>query len=192
MELQLAPRVWHRRVTPPSPLLTTHSGRLFRVREGTPSDLPLLDKLATLLSSETRRLRWFVPIPADSIGQLWRQMLLSDPPQLVAVAETPGIQPNLIAVAQLAISQTQPDSAEIAIVVRDDYQHDGVGRSLSQFIGQLAQTHGLRQLTATMLTDNRAVVPLLRALGVSYQTTSRNGETQLRIERDAANADDRA
>jgi RimJ/RimL family protein N-acetyltransferase len=185
MELQLTPRVRQRRAAA-EPLLRTHTGRLFRVREGVPSDLPLLDAFAAQLSSETRRLRWFVPIPPEAIAQLWRQMLLSDPPQVAVVAETPGIQPSLIGVAQLAISPTQPDSAEIAIVVRDDYQRDGVGGRLSEFIARIGEARGLRQLTATILSDNRAITPLLRTLGVVYRTSERNGETQLTIERGAA------
>lgn len=183
MKLQLTPRIWQRRTAPPSPVLTSDSGRPFRVRYGSPSDLPLLAALAEQLSSETRRLRWFVPIPPSAITELWRQVLLTDPAQLVVVAETPDIEPSLIAVAQLAFQETQPDSAEIAVVVRDDYQRDGIGRSLGRFIDQLAQGRGLCQLTATILTDNRAIVPLLRSLGVRYDAVSRNGETQVTIAR---------
>lgn len=183
MDMQLATPVWQRRATPSSPLLTTHSGRSFRLRQAQPSDLPLLRELASLLSSDTRRLRWFIPLPPELIAQQWRQQLLSEPSQLLVVAETRAIPPQLIAVAQLALSATQPASAEIAIVVRDDYQRDGVGHSLCQFIAPLAQARGLRRLTATMLSDNRAIIPLLRSLGASYRTASRDGQTELTIER---------
>lgn len=182
MALQLATRPHPRRKATPRLRMTTHSGRALLVRFGTPNDLPLLDDLSTRLSPETRWLRWFIPISAEGVAHLWRLIFEADPTQTIIVAETTEPQPHLIAVAQLARSRTQPDSAEFAIVVRDDYQREGVGTRLAHVLGRLAQTRGLRRLTATALIENRGVVQLLRKLDLAYRTTRRDGATEITIE----------
>src|SRR5437773_330660 len=47
-----------------------------------------------------------------------------------------------VALAELAHDQGDSALAETAIVVRDDYQHEGLGRMLAQFLIRLAMLRG--------------------------------------------------
>lgn len=181
MELQLVSQVVQRAAAAPGRMITTRSGRVVRLREGTPDDLPLLDELAAQLSPETRQRRWFVPISPEGVARLWRLMFQSCPAQTLVVAELPGARAELIAAAQLAYNQMQPGCAEVAMVVRDDYQRDGIGSGVARLIGQIAQARGLRQLTATALAQNSGVAQLLRSLNVSSRSIRRGGETEIEI-----------
>ncbi len=62
-------------------------------------------------------------------------------------------------------SRTDSTSADLAVTVVDDYQRLGLGGILLDHLIQHAREHGIRMLTATMLSENRAVQALLRSRG---------------------------
>lgn len=80
--------------------------------------------------------------------------------------------------AQPAAPQTV---AEVAIVVRDDFQGRGVGRALVERLGPLARQMRLRRLVASIDADNMAALRLWHKLGVRSITTTTRGETELQI-----------
>lgn len=182
MALQLESRIRPHRLIRSDLLMTSRSDRVLRIRAGCAADEPQLAALAAQLSSETRRLRWFVPLPAELIVQQWRQTLQSDPAQTLLVAQLIRRPRPLVAVAQLAVSRAEPSSAEIALVVRDDDQRDGIGLRLCQTLVQIGRRRGLRQLTANVLSENRGMLQLVRRLGLPTSSARRDGATELRIE----------
>jgi GNAT superfamily N-acetyltransferase len=54
--------------------------------------------------------------------------------------------------------------AEIALTVADDWQHRGIGLRLASRLACLAASRGYENFTATMLSDNRAALGLVRKL----------------------------
>jgi len=71
------------------------------------------------------------------------------------VAESPT-QParRLIAVARYVRLPTDPEAAEAAIVVADDFQRRGLGSLLAEELARRARMRGIRRFTATMAGDN--------------------------------------
>jgi RimJ/RimL family protein N-acetyltransferase len=71
------------------------------------------------------------------------------------VAEYPG-EPvrRLIAVARFVRLQDDPEAAEVAIVVADDWHRRGVGTMLSEQLAAKARDRSIRRFTATMSSDN--------------------------------------
>ncbi len=59
-------------------------------------------------------------------------------------------------------------SAEISIVVRDDYQGKGIGLELLSYLVTVAKNQGLHTLTAFILPDNIVVFRLMDKLGLKY------------------------
>ena len=53
-------------------------------------------------------------------------------------------------------------SAELAVVVADDWQRQGVATRMIGRLAQLAQAAGIERFTLTMQADNRAVLRLIR------------------------------
>jgi RimJ/RimL family protein N-acetyltransferase len=71
------------------------------------------------------------------------------------VAEYPGDPVRrLIAVARFVRLQDDPEAAEVAIVVADDWQQRGLGSLLSEQLAAEARRTGIRRFTATMSSDN--------------------------------------
>jgi GNAT superfamily N-acetyltransferase len=56
-------------------------------------------------------------------------------------------------------------TAELALVVRDDYQSQGVGRELHYYMTYLAKRKGLLGFTAEVLEDNLPALNLIKKMG---------------------------
>ena len=76
-------------------------------------------------------------------------MLEADPDQLVAVARC----------VQLP---DRPGTAEMAIVVGDPWQDQGLGTAMTHALADAALAVGIRRFAATMLGDNEAARRLMR------------------------------
>ena len=59
----------------------------------------------------------------------------------------------------------QPGQAEIAFIVVDDYQGQGIGTILMRHLAILARDAGLKELTAEVLPENSAMLKLFRKFG---------------------------
>jgi GNAT superfamily N-acetyltransferase len=79
------------------------------------------------------------------------------------VAEYPA-EPvrRLIAVARFVRLADDPEAAEVAITVADDWQRRGLGSLLTEQLAEQARRRGIRRFTATMAADN---VPAHRLMG---------------------------
>src|SRR5215208_6121897 len=75
---------------------------------------------------------------------------------LVATIKERG-EERAVAVAELAHDPGDPAVAEFAVVVRDDYQHEGLGTMITQLLIQLATLRGVPSLHASVLAENQVV-----------------------------------
>ena len=64
-----------------------------------------------------------------------------------------------------AISLVQPGQAEIAFLVVDAYQGQGIGTILMRHLAVLARDAGLKELVAEVLPENTAMLKLFKKFG---------------------------
>jgi len=69
---------------------------------------------------------------------------------------------DFIAVGRIVRHQDRPDTAELAVVVCDDWQRRGIGRTLTR---ELTLRSGVDRVSGTMLATNRAALALMRGIG---------------------------
>jgi len=67
---------------------------------------------------------------------------------------------------------TRPDEAEIAFIVADAYQKQGVGTAMLKHLCSIAQQAGLKRLYALAIPDNEGASRLLNKLGFPCDTRS--------------------
>ncbi len=85
---------------------------------------------------------------------------------ILAVKKYVG-QEVVAGIAQYCIGENSL-SAEISIVVRDDFQKKGIGLELLSYLVIVAKNQGLHTFTADILPDNIAVFRLIEKLGLNY------------------------
>lgn len=126
------------------------------------------------LSLATRHKRFHVGLRQLSPSML-RQMTQIDHLDHVAlVAEVladgpdPVLPPpRIVADARYVRLREQPDEAEFAIAVADDWQSLGLGRTLMDRLARHARRQGIRALIGDVLPENRRMLVLMRGLGAS-------------------------
>ncbi|MBM3317508.1 MAG: GNAT family N-acetyltransferase [Candidatus Eisenbacteria bacterium] len=85
-----------------------------------------------------------------------------------------------IAVGQYGIEE-QAHVAEVALVVRDDYQGQGVGTELLGHLTHLAQAQGLLGFTAEVLVENVPMLRLFERMGFDIERRTAEGVCELRM-----------
>jgi RimJ/RimL family protein N-acetyltransferase len=90
---------------------------------------------------------------------------------------------RLVGVAQFDRSDDGP-TAEVAIEVAKDWQHDGLGIALMTRLADLARDRGIHEFTATYYADNLPIRRLLRDIGHVVTSGYECGEGHMRLSLD--------
>jgi GNAT superfamily N-acetyltransferase len=135
-------------------------GRRVYLRPLQQDDGERLRRLFFRLSALSVYRRFMSPLPAPREEGL-RRLLDVDHCQREALAALDGDE--IIAVARYA-RLPGSESADIAVVVADDWQRDGLAQLLLRRLAWLAQRRGIQQFKATVLGDNTPAMRLVRGL----------------------------
>jgi acyl-CoA hydrolase/GNAT superfamily N-acetyltransferase len=96
---------------------------------------------------------------------------------ILAVLQQEG-QELIVGMAQYLIDENR-HIAEVAFVVRDDYQGRGIGAVLLSYITFLARKSGLLGFTAAVLMENRQMLQLFEKMGFNIEKRSEGGVYEL-------------
>ena len=86
---------------------------------------------------------------------------------LVAVMEEGG-QPLIVGGGRYIV--VQPGQAEVAFVVVDSYQGQGIGAKLLHHLAVIARAAGLKELVAEVLPDNTSMLKVFECSGLRLGT----------------------
>ncbi|MBF9316587.1 GNAT family N-acetyltransferase [Mycobacteroides chelonae] len=81
-----------------------------------------------------------------------------------------GLDGLVVADARFIRHVAQPDSAELAFTVGDDYQGRGIGTLLMEALSVSAHADGVRRFTASVLADNYAMRSILNRHGARWES----------------------
>jgi acetyltransferase len=157
----------HPLADPGTLLATTHrvgEGLPVRLRLARPSDAPQVRGFLEGLSPETRHRRFLAAmrlVPDSAV----RHFTFFDPRRRMVVAATAmvGSREEIVGLADVALQET--GVAELAVVIDDDRQGQGVGKLLTEVIASLAMRQGATHLRAELLEHNTAMLALMQRLG---------------------------
>ncbi|WFP65028.1 GNAT family N-acetyltransferase [Mesorhizobium sp. WSM4904] len=147
--------------------LTTHTGFRFEVRRARPEDELLVAEFFTHVTSEDMRFRFLGAVKEVSHERLVA-MTRSDDPHIhnFLAFSTDGM---LIAVATLA-SDPADRRGEVAICIRQDRKHLGVGWEFLSYIARYAEEHGIETIESIESRENRAAIEVERDMGFTVAT----------------------
>lgn len=134
------------------------------IRPIRPDDRARLERSRGRFSDETMRRRFLGPKPRLTAAEL-RYLTEVDGDDHYAVVATPIDDLDaIVAVARFVRALDEPGTAEAAIIVADELQGRGLGKRLAIQLADAARDRGIRRFRASMLSDNKAALALMRTL----------------------------
>lgn len=137
-------------------------GGTVHVRPIRSGDAPLIIALHERLSSESRYLRFFSPMPTLSASLLARFVNVDYLDRFALVAT---LGDEIVGVARYDALDEDPSLAEVAFTVDDAHQGRGVASVLLEHLAAVAQDRGLKRFQADTLPNNNKMLGVFRAAG---------------------------
>jgi RimJ/RimL family protein N-acetyltransferase len=135
------------------------------IRPIRPEDKGMLADGLRRLSPESAQRRFLTPKRSFSRTELRYLTEVDGRNHVALVAEYPCYpMRRLIAVGRFVIDQANPDAAEIAVTVADEWQGRGLGSMLGKHLAHLARNREVKRFTATMSSSNRPAHRLMEKL----------------------------
>lgn len=150
-------------------------GTTVLIRTVDPCDKQCISDGLVRLSTRSRHMRFFSPINNLSEAQL---TYLTDVDNVnhvvIAAAETAVEDPAGIGLARYIRLKQEPNIAELAISVTDEYQGRGVGPILLDLLIEHAKVNNIRILRGYVLKSNKPMIKLLERRDAK-QITDKDG-----------------
>lgn len=140
--------------------VTLRDGRKAVVRPIDPADAPRLIDLHDHLSFEAQYYRFFGPKPRLTEAEAAYLASVDFHKRFAIVAEA-GTDDGDAIVGVGRFDINAPGVAEAAIVIRDDFQHVGLGSAILERMREVGKGAGLRAFTAEILVENTKMLDLL-------------------------------
>jgi len=155
---------------------TMKDGTQIMIRPIRPEDEPLMVKFHETLSDRSVYLRYFCSLSLSrrvAHERLLRICFGDYDREMVLVAErTDPVtkERHIMGVGRMARLHTG-NEAEVAVLVSDFYQKQGLGHQLLHRVVEVARQEKLSSVSAEMLTDNIAIQILMKRLGFRVRTS---------------------
>ncbi|MDO9534171.1 MAG: GNAT family N-acetyltransferase [Bacillota bacterium] len=149
---------------------TTKMGLSFLLRPVKISDEPLLKDFFYSLSERSMYKRFISrrkDMPHEMLQNFFVVIDYTQVMVIVAVTEHEGKE-VIIGVGQYGINEGTL-TAEVALVIKDDFQSKGIGAELLSYLAYIAKKQGLVGFTAEALPDNKEVLHLLEKIGFEVE-----------------------
>jgi acetyltransferase len=91
--------------------------------------------------------------------------------------------PVVVGVSRYALlDPAQPELAESAVVVADDFQHRGLGGVLLDRLVRYARTQGVRYFRGIILLENQRIIDIATKAGMPYKKRYTEGYYEITID----------
>lgn len=160
---------------------TLKDGREVSLRPILQTDEHLIIDLLNKLSADSIYLRFLRPIktlPEELLFQLTHINYKSNF-ALVALIQEDG-KDSIIAVARYGYN-SEDNATDFAIVVRDDWQHCGLGAFLLTKIFTIGKEHGVSRFVSLIDSKNHTMKRILRNIGYRVKYSFKTGFTQVQV-----------
>lgn len=135
------------------------------------SDEPALRALNARVSVRTRMRRYFSA--SEAAGDWYVDNLIRGARGDCALVAT--VHDEVVALAGFCRLERDPDLADLALLIDDAHQSEGLGALLLEQLAVLARHQGITAFSADVLVDNTPMLHLLRSSGFAVTTTTAAG-----------------
>ncbi len=167
-----------------------------RMKDGTPvilrpirpEDVPLMVGFHESLSQHSVYTRYFQVMGLDrrtAYERLMRICFVDYAREVTLVAERKNDEagePEILGVGRLSKNRLVPGKAEVALLVSDRFQHQGLGTTLLEKLLEAARVKGLSRVTADMLFKNRPTQRLLEKFDFRLKRDKEEGVVRAELD----------
>lgn len=160
---------------------TTAKGLTILLRPVKLSDEPLLKDFFNFLSDQSLYRR-FISMRQDMPHERLQEFVVIDYTKEMVILATirEGAVEKVVGVGQYGINE-ENRTAEVALVVKDEYQNKGIGWELLSYLTYLAKREGLLGFTAEVLVENKPMLHLFEKMGFDIQKRVTQGVYELKL-----------
>jgi hypothetical protein len=161
--------------------LTLKNGEKVFLRPILKTDEKLIVDLFSRLHPDDIYLRFLRPLNALPDELLFQLIHIDYNKSFALVAVTLENGKNsIIAVARYGYDPME-NITDFAVIVRDDWQHDGLGKSLLLKIFAIGKQHGISCFVSIIDSTNYIIKQILRKIGYRVKYSYRNGSIQVEV-----------
>jgi acetyltransferase len=151
-----------------------------------PEDEPLLIKLHKALSERTVYLRYFQPLKLSqrTAHERLTRICFIDYDREMAIAverKNEAGEAEIIAIGRLSKTHGR-DEAELAVLVDDRCQHQGLGTELYRRLIAIASDEHIRRVVSTILAENREMRAICQKHGFKLEADLEDGTIRAELE----------
>lgn len=160
---------------------TTKSGMTLLLRPVKISDEPIIKEFFYRLSDQTMYSRFFNPRRHMPHEQLQEYVVIDYSRDMTILAIIKQHNKEVIVGMGQYFIDDREHCAELAFVVRDDYQNRGISTELLFHLTFLAKKQGLLSFTAEVLLENGTMLHLFEKCGFEISRTNYKGSYELKM-----------
>ncbi len=150
-------------------------GTLISFRSMNPTDEPATRDLFYSLSQETVFYRYMQHLNRIPRKQLQNYVYVDHRNEVAIVGTLPEAHgEDIIAIGRYYLDQ-KTNRAEVAFVVRDEWQKRGIGSFVMRHLANIAKRNGIAGFTAEVMRDNRAMQTVINHSGLKVTSALREG-----------------
>ncbi len=140
-------------------------GTLVSFRPMHPTDEPYVRDLFHSLSKQTMYYRFMSNVARLPRREIQNFVYVDYRNEMAIVGTLPEAYGDQIIAVGRYYLDPGTNRAEVAFIVRDNWQNQGIGTSLLKHLATMARGQGIAGFTAEVLVDNRAMLSVLRKSG---------------------------
>jgi len=151
------------------------NGTVINFRPIHPTDMPRMKDLFYALSQQTVYYRFMRPMKQIPQKQVQDFVYVNHRDEVAIVGTIPEAHgEEIIAVGRYYLDPRR-NRAEVAFIVRDDWQRRGIGTFMLKYLINIARRNGIAGFTAEVLAENKAMQDVLRSVDVKLRSKLNNG-----------------
>ncbi|MCD6470832.1 GNAT family N-acetyltransferase [Candidatus Bathyarchaeota archaeon] len=145
--------------------VTLKDGSRVLLRPIMPSDVTLKQHFFYALSKESIKRRYLGSLNLMPLRRIWPYVVV-DYVNEMSIVGTIMENENETIIAMGSYSRIpNTETAEVSLVVRDDWQNKGLGTILFNYLAEIARKRGIKSFTAWILLENTRMMHILRKSG---------------------------
>lgn len=161
--------------------VTMKNGNRAVIRPSKASDVEMLQNLFYHMSQKDIYTRFFQRLSSMPVSQAQRFCNMDYETEMAFIAVTGARENEQIVGSSMYVMDQSTNLAEVAFMIRPEWQSVGLGRALQGRMAEYARSKGLRGFTAEILAGNSKMISLIKQVSDKIDIKSADGVFEVTV-----------